>query len=172
MAIGGKRVRNVVGRDRHVHPSSVQFTNAGDTTPGARGIGTAFDVEFGGGEADDVYIGPLYEINDLRAMVWCKHIERAQMAEDDSPLHAARDGLLSDVGTGEQGWVVRGIRVEVQRDIKRLCSVEKPINMAALIRIHIGAPAQYMEPHLQRFPQHALRHLIMKDPFLCERHEL
>ena len=172
MAIRRKRIHNVVGGNRHVHSSLAQLTNTGDAAPGTRRLGAAFDVEFGGRKADRVHARLLQEVNDLRPLVCFEHVERAQVAEHHSPLHAARDGLLGNVGTGEQGRVVRGIGVEVQRHVKSLGSIETPVDVAALVLVHIGAPAQHRQSHLQRFPQQALGHVVVEQAFLRKRHQL
>src|SRR5262249_47653897 len=115
---------------------------------------------------------PLQKVNDLCPLVGSEHIERAEMTERYSALHATRYSLLGNVGTGEQGWIIRGIGMEVQRYVKSLSSLETPIDMAMLVLVHVGAAAQHRESHLQRFPQHALRDMIVKQSFLRERHQL
>src|SRR4051812_11400322 len=94
------------------------------------------------------------------------------MAKYDTPLHATCDRLLSNIGTGEQRRVVRGVGVEVQRHVKRLSRIEKPSDMTALILIHIRTSTQHRQSHLEGFPQQALGNVVMPDTFLRKRHQL
>ena len=62
--------------------------------------------------------------------------------------------------------------MKVQRDVKRLGGIKTPVDMMALILVHIRTPTQHRQPHLQRFAQHALRHAIVKQAFLRKRDQL
>ena len=62
--------------------------------------------------------------------------------------------------------------MEVQRHVKGFSGIEKPIDMTALILIHIRTSTQHRRPHLEGFPQHALSNVVMKDTLLRKRHQL
>ena len=87
-------------------------------------------------------------------------------------MHATGDRLLGNVVAGEASWIGVRVRVEIERNPCSLGGIEKPVDMAVLILIHIRTSTQYRQSHLEGFPQHALGHVVMKDAFLRKRHQL
>src|SRR4029434_7588272 len=47
-----------------------------------------------------------------------------------------------------------------------LCNVEKPVNMAPRLPIHVRTAAEGGEPHLQTFAQQPLGHFVVKNSLL------
>src|SRR5712664_1716310 len=68
-----------------------------------------------------------------------EHVEHAEMAEAHAPLHAARERLLGDVVGGQLRGVVAGVGVEVEGHAEGLRRLEEPVDVPALIAVHVGA---------------------------------
>src|SRR5262245_23177011 len=90
-------------------------------------------------------------VDDAGAKVGLQDIKGAEMAKRDTSPHAAGDRLRGDIVTGETRWIIARVGMEVEPDSSGLGHVKKPVDMSALILIHVRTPAQDGESHLQPF---------------------
>ena len=112
-----------------------------------------------------------HPVDDPRAVRRLEHVEHAEVAQRDAALHAARERLLGDVIRGQQRGIVGGVGVEVERHPERLRRLEEPVDVRALIVVHVGTAAQRLEPRLERLDQQTLRHRVVEDALLREGDE-
>src|SRR5207237_313810 len=68
--------------------------------------------------------------------------------------------------------VVGGIGVEVEGNAELLRRLEAPVDVAALVPIHIWTAAEYPEPRLERLAQQVFRDRVVEDALLRERDQL